>query len=429
MPGVFLLSPGPVLIDPNKQTIHSNSTITASSSGIYFGFGTKEITLVVNVKNPPTGSSPTLQFTIQEVDPGDETTVFGSTVSTASITTAGVYQATIRTTLGGNLKVSWTIGGTSSPTFTGVYSTLTTKITTISTGLDPDGNEKAVNLDASGRTLTNVGSWFGSTSPTVGQKAMTSSVPVTFASDQTPLSVSVQPTGSITGYEFGKVALAGGTANTLNAIRATPYTEQTTNAQRSVSSSSANDASAGTGAQQVKITYLDQTGAGPYTETVTMNGLTAVNTTNTNICFIDKLEVVRTGATGSNAGVITLYSTTGGGGVAIGSIGTGNIIAGIGDNRDFWAHHYVPTGKTASLSTVVIGASAASVFFLRSKNPTVATDPDVIITEFLNAPSGASFTRNITFPLKITGPNRIVAWGIPSTNNVTLNASFDFSEQ
>lgn len=42
-----------------------------------------------------------------------------------------------------------------------------------------------------GRLDANLGAWLGSTAPTVGQKAMASSLPVTFASDQSTLPVSV----------------------------------------------------------------------------------------------------------------------------------------------------------------------------------------------------------------------------------------------
>jgi hypothetical protein len=38
-----------------------------------------------------------------------------------------------------------------------------------------------------GRLDTNIGAWLGSTTPTVGQKAMAASLPVTIASDQTPV--------------------------------------------------------------------------------------------------------------------------------------------------------------------------------------------------------------------------------------------------
>ena len=121
---------------------------------------------------------------------------------------------------------------------------------------------------------------------------------------------------------------------------ASAYTEQSSNAQRSLVSSDATDASASTGARTVRITYYDASMVGPFTETVTMNGTTPVNTVATDICFIEKLEVVTAGSNGGNAGTISLMSATAGGGVTVGTIV-------VGDNETNWCHHYVPSGKTA----------------------------------------------------------------------------------
>jgi hypothetical protein len=51
----------------------SNSTVDQSTNGseLFSGFESKEVVLVVNVKAAPTGTSPTLTFTVAEVDPGD----------------------------------------------------------------------------------------------------------------------------------------------------------------------------------------------------------------------------------------------------------------------------------------------------------------------------------------------------------------------
>ena len=166
MSGVFFLGPQPITVDSNEQAVHSNATVSASGSSVFVGFGTKEITLVVNVKASPTGTTPTLQYTLQEVDPGDDTTIFGQTVSTSVINAIGVSATTIRATQGGALKVSWTIGGSSSPTFTQVYATLATKVTTASTGLDGSGVERPVLLDSSGRT--EITGTISATNPSVG---------------------------------------------------------------------------------------------------------------------------------------------------------------------------------------------------------------------------------------------------------------------
>ncbi len=86
-------------------------------------------------------------------------------------------------------------------------------------------------------------------------------------------------------------------------IRATTYTPQGTNAQRSVNSTSASDTSAGTGARTVTINYLD-TSFVAHSETVTLNGTTAVNTVGTNIAFIENIVVASVGSGGGNVGTI-----------------------------------------------------------------------------------------------------------------------------
>src|SRR5882672_113572 len=88
-----------------------------------------------------------------------------------------------------------------------------------------------------------------------------------------------------------------GTSSVSNLVmRATTYTEQSSNAQRSVVSSSANDTSAGTGARTVLVTYYPSDLSYVATEIVTMNGTTAVNMTATDVCFIEKLEVLTAGS-------------------------------------------------------------------------------------------------------------------------------------
>jgi len=284
-----------------------------------------------------------------------------------------------------------------------------------------------------GRLDSNIGSWLGSTTPTVGQKVKAASLPVTFASDQEPFAVFVDsPDDADVGITTGTAILGGGTAATINAVRSTPYTEQTTNAVRSLKSTSANDAAAGTGARKVRVTYFDQAMAGPFTETVTLNGLTAVALVAADVCFIESLVVTEVGSGGANAGAISLYANNVGTGTVIGSIGFGTIAAGVGDNRTLWGHHYVPAGKTATLATYIVSAASGgsgtnATFFLRSKDPTAALAPDLIVSDLLV--TVASIVRQLTNPIKIIGPARVTAYGVPAVNNATLNASFDFSER
>lgn len=129
-----------------------------------------------------------------------------------------------------------------------------------------------------------------------------------------------------------------------------------------ISSSDANDTSAGTGARTVFIEGLD----GDYnvvSETVTLNGQTAVNTTNSYL-YVNSFYVVTAGSGGANAGNI--------------NAGTGVVTAGvpavlydiiaIGYNQRTTAHYCVPAGYTGYMVTGVIttgqatGSTAVSAF-------------------------------------------------------------------
>ena len=121
-----------------------------------------------------------------------------------------------------------------------------------------------------------------------------------------------------------------------------------------ISSSSANDTSAGTGARTVYIEGLD----GDYevvSETVILNGQTEVNTTNSYL-YVNSFYVVTTGSGESNAGNI--------------NAGTGTVTSGVpavlydiiatGYNTRTTGHYCVPAGYTGYMITGVITAGQAS---------------------------------------------------------------------
>jgi len=381
---------------PNRQPVHSNSTITVSGSSILDDtWGAKEVSLFINIKAAPTGTTPTITYTVQEVDPGDNTTVLGTSVTGTALTAIGTQILTLPITKSGIVKVSWVVTGTT-PSFTQVFSTLTSKIA-----------GSAILYDTAGLPLGTPANPINTTQ--------------------------VISTNASVGLAVGRVVLGGGSSGTVNAIRATAYTEQTTNAQRSISSSSASDTGAGVGAQQVTITYYTATGTGPFTEVVTLNGVAAVNTVSSTICFIEHLIVTRVGSTTRNVGTITLFAGTGGGGGTIGTIGIGTIVAAQGDNRTYWAHHYIPPGVTASFATVVCGlatgtGSSTGTFFLRSRDIGVTGAAEVHDSDLLAVATGAGLVRQLGIPLKVSGPARITGYVVPAGNNTTCDMSFDFSE-
>jgi hypothetical protein len=242
-----------------------------------------------------------------------------------------------------------------------------------------------------------------------------------------PIKVIVTASTSAAGFSPGYVTTA---AQTLAAIRATAYAEQAANAQRSIVSSSANDTNtAGTGARTVKITFFDVTGAGPYTETVALNGTTAVNMTSTNVCFIERMEVVTVGSTLSNVGTISLKAATAGGGATIGSIAAT-------DNQTFWAHHYVPLGKTvyitdASASHNGTTVGSGGLFIIKAQLTTVANSVEKQITDFLRLYGQSSTVpRNYGTPIQVSGPARITMYVTPETASSTVyRGSFDYYDQ
>lgn len=302
-------------------------------------------------------------------------------------------------------------------------------------GRDSGGVARTIATDTGGNLISTISD--GATGPAAVKASATQptsqdkALVVVLSPNQQPIPVTQGAADSFKGLAAGKVSLGGATAGTLQAILATPYNEQKINSQRSISSSSASDTAAGTGARKVTITYLDQGGGGPFTETITLNGVTSVPTVANNISYIESIVVSEVGATGSNVGTITLFVNSAGGGGVIGSIGTGNVVAGVGDNRTFWAHHYIPAGKAASLSTVVVsafsgGAGTSGVFFLKKVTPTILNSSELIVSELLLVQS--EFSRSLGIPITIYGFAKIAAFGVPGTNNSLLHASFDFSE-
>ena len=386
----------------------------------------------------------TLQSTISSIIMGSDSTgaetnplAVDATGSAQTIVNNGVGAASVNIQDGGN---SITVDATTLPLPTGA-STSTLQTT---------GNTSVASIDTK--------------TPVLGQATMTVSTPVVIASNQSILSTTNPSQGinnttipssstliggsdgtntkplavdslgrlittSITGFGsnfiFGDITTA---ALTQVKVERTAYVEQSTNAQRSIVSASANDTAAGTGARTVKIFYLDQTGAGPFSEIITLNGLTAVNTIATNICFIEQIEVLTVGTTGSNVGILSLKTTTAGGGTNIATI---NAL----ENQTYWTHHYIPTGKTCNITGMSVSHNGTTVgsgglFIVKAQAIPVANQVDLQVSGFvrLYGQSGNN-TRNYTSPIKVVGPARITSYVTPETTTATVyRSSVDFFE-
>jgi hypothetical protein len=151
-----------------------------------------------------------------------------------------------------------------------------------------------------------------------------------------------------------------------------------------------------------------------------------VNLVSLNHCYIEDIEVVTVGTGLVNAGTITLVTGLAGAGTTVGSIATGNNLA-------YWAHHYVPTGKTCNVTGVNFGSSSSiagggSIFQLRAIALNVANSVDKPITEQLTL-YGQSSMVSRTYPtaLKVVGPARVTMYVTTSSStSINYRANFDF---
>lgn len=186
-----------------------------------------------------------------------------------------------------------------------------------------------------------------------------------------------------------------------------------------ISSTSANDTSAGIGARTVFIEGLD----GNYnsvSETVTLNGQTAVNTTNSYL-YINMFYVVSVGSAGHNEGII--------------NAGTGTVTAGVpavlydliavSYNQRTTAHFCVPAGYTGYLTTGIITVGQAG-----GSNPITAYlkqhGPDGILrVGAVSTLNSGSVQYDFTYPYIIPEKNCIGATAIGTSANNSVSAFFN----
>jgi hypothetical protein len=189
-----------------------------------------------------------------------------------------------------------------------------------------------------------------------------------------------------------------------------------------VSSSSTADTSAGTGARTVELSGLD-TNYDEISETVTLNGQTAVNTTN-EFLRINRMVVRSAGSGGQNAGVI--YAGTGT--VTTGVPANKYATIAIGDNQTVMALWTVPRGYTAYLLQTDITVATTqnnkycTVHLVARPNGEVFQIKD----KFVKAES--SVHQAYTIPLKFEEKTDIEvrAIGDSAGADIAISAGLDF---
>lgn len=230
------------------------------------------------------------------------------------------------------------------------------------------------------------------------------------------------------GFVFGKVDVS---TQATALIEHTTYTEQSSNARRSLVSVSGSDTLAGTGARVIKITYYDVSGSGPKFDYVSMGGLTPVNTNVTDICFVERMEVVNAGSYTTNIGNIFLKTSVNGTGSNVGSI---NGSAG----QTFWAHHYVASGSICYITGLFGGkqnntsAGSGGTFIVKAQQigTLVSGTVNEQISDFVSVYGQANgLLRLYSTPIQVDGPTRLQVYVMPeSALTTTYLGSIDFYE-
>lgn len=186
-----------------------------------------------------------------------------------------------------------------------------------------------------------------------------------------------------------------------------------------ISSSSSDDTSAGTGARTVYIGGVD----GDYnvvSETVTLNGQTEVNTTNSYL-YVNSFYVLTTGSGEANAGNI--------------NAGTGTVTAGVpavlydiiaaGYNNRTTGHYCVPAGYTGYMVTGTITSGQASgstsvTAFLKQHG-----DDGILRVGAVTTLNNGSIVYDFDPPYVIPEKHCVGASAIGTANNNSVSSFFN----
>ena len=195
------------------------------------------------------------------------------------------------------------------------------------------------------------------------------------------------------------------------------YSHLNTPSIMTVSSTSANDTSAGTGARTVYILGINSTG-GEVSETVTLNGQTPVNTTHT-YTEIQTATVMSVGSGGKNAGNIYIGTGTVTAGVTANTFG--HIL--IGENKSLIGHYTVPNGYTGyltagSMSSGTEGGSNYVVGRLKIR------ENGIIYTGAITTFNNGKVDYDFKYPIKINQNACISATAETTANNEKVSCYF-----
>lgn len=203
------------------------------------------------------------------------------------------------------------------------------------------------------------------------------------------------------------------------------WTAPTVARVHNIKSSSASDASAGTGARTMQVFGLTAWDTAEVMEVVTLNGVTDVPTVNSYV-IIHRLRVITWGSAGPNVGVITATAVTDA--TVTAQIGAGNgntlmAIYGVPSTQTFYMPKYYGTVLSANLLTNERHIDMTLLVWL---DPPTNTDEAYIVqsTQGFSSRGGALEHRFDPFKA-IPGPAVIKMQGAGSAANLDVSAGFN----
>jgi hypothetical protein len=186
----------------------------------------------------------------------------------------------------------------------------------------------------------------------------------------------------------------------------------------SISSSSTDDAAAGTGARTIFIEGVNGTG-GLVSEIVTLNGQTAVNTVNT-YDAIERMVVLTVGSGGKNAGII--YAGTGA--VTSGVPAVPYSAMGVGDNISLVGHWTCPTGYAGYLvhGKITVGPTSGNNYVIGRLK--LRGQDYIVRTAGITTVSQGAVDYHFDYPIKLLPGECITATAQGSGSNNTVSSYF-----
>ena len=210
-----------------------------------------------------------------------------------------------------------------------------------------------------------------------------------------------------------------------------------------VVSASAADDDGSTGANAVRVTYLDEE-FNQYTEDVTMNGTSEVEMTEQTISFVQKAEVISSGTGLAAAGAITIADVTGGGVHAVIDAGqkeSGNCTWKIPAGHTGYVHGFwydidaVAAGQgTAEIALQVAHAESSGVansetWRTVAKVTVVENDSDIVSATGGNANNTGSFSFPGNVPFVVPAKAMVRLAGKAHSTAVAATCGFSMSVQ